>query len=120
MAFESDFEDMMPHNVVRKAFSTLDGYGKPTYATAGSTYSALVQYDQKLVRAFDGTEKISTAQVIMACTGTINPDDKITLPDGTSPPILNISKLSDDEGQHHVEVYFGHIGSLARTGSAGY
>lgn len=107
MVFENDFLDMMPHSVVVASASSMNSYGKLSHSATNSTYSALVQYEQKLIRAMDGTEKISMAQVIMASTKFISPNDKITLPDGTKRPIFKIDTLADDEGQHHIEIYFG-------------
>lgn len=113
MSFEDDFLDLMPHSVVVNAYASINGYGSPTYSTVGSTYTARVTYKQKMVRSFDGTEKVSMANAVLNCTGTINPDDKITLPDGTVRPIVNINTISDTGGQHHVSVFFGGYGSVS-------
>lgn len=107
MSFENDFLDLMPHSIIVNSFSSINGYGKPTFATAATTYQGLIQYKQKLIKTGSGQEKISTAQVVLNCTGTINSDDKITLSDGTIRPILGIERLSDDEGQHHIKISFG-------------
>jgi len=34
-------------------------------------------------------------------------EDKITLPDGDTPKILRVDKMSDESGYHHIKVYFG-------------
>jgi len=108
MTFESEYLDCMPHSIVVNAFSSIDAYGKTAHSTAGTTYSGLFQQDQKLVRALDGEEKVSHASAIISSSGaTINPDDKITLPDGTVRKIIAIATLYDEEGQHHTEIMFG-------------
>lgn len=108
MAFESDFLDCMPFDIVhRVASTTANRYGKISHVTAASTYAGLIQYEDKMVRSFDGTDQISTHNVLLNATGTIEPFDLLTLPDGTAPPILSIAILNDNEGQHHVEVFFG-------------
>lgn len=104
---EDDFLDLMPHTVLRNAYSSIDGYGKPTYATANSSYRARVTYKQKLVTSADGTEKMSTANAVLNCTAAISATDKFTLPDGTVRPILAIEQYSDGSGIHHSKVYFG-------------
>jgi hypothetical protein len=107
MAFENDFLDMMPHTVTHSTYASLDAYGKQSYSTANTSYSALIQYEQKKITGLDGNEVISTVHAILACTGSIDPSDRLTLPDGTSPKILTVGQVSDSGGQHHVEVYFG-------------
>ncbi len=107
MAFEDDFLELMPHSIIVKSYTSMDGYGKPTYSTAGSTYAGRCSYKQKLVRAMDGTQQVSSANVVLNCTGTINPDDKITLPDGTVRPVLSVGAEWDNESQHHVRIFFG-------------
>ena len=107
MAFEDDFRHCMPHSITHSTYSTLDGYGKQSFSATATTYSALIQYDQKLVRSFDGTEKLSTHNAIMNSTGSIDPNDLLTLPDGSTPPILSVLLSNDSGGQHHAEVFFG-------------
>jgi len=107
MGFENDFLDLMPHTVLRTAYSSIDGYGKPTFSTVNSSYAARVTYKQKLVKATDGSERISTAQVVLNCTASISVNDKFTLPDGTNRPILAIEQYSDSGGTHHSKIFFG-------------
>lgn len=104
---ESDFLQLMPHTITKNAYSSIDGYGKATFSTGLTSYRGLLTYENKLVKAMDGKEKMSSANVILNCTGTINPDDKLNLPNGTSPPILSITSYSDNIGTHNTQVYFG-------------
>jgi hypothetical protein len=36
----------------------------------------------------------------------VDPSSKITLPNGTTPVIINIDTVSDQFGQHHTTVHF--------------
>lgn len=107
MSFENDFLDCMPQSVVVNTISTIDAYGKPSFATSATTYAALIQQEQVLVRALDGTEKMAETTAIINATGTINPEDQITLSEGDTRPILSIQTLSDNEGIHHTVIHFG-------------
>ncbi len=106
MTFELDFYDLMPHTIFHTTYKSLDGYGKASYSTANSSYTGRVTYTNKLVRDASGQEVVSSAQVILATTSTINPDDKLTLPTGESPIILKVNVISDTGGTHHQKVYF--------------
>ena len=107
MSFESEFLDCMPQTIVVSTEASINKYGKVTFSTVGTTYAALIQAEQTLVRALDGTEKVAKTSLHINATGTINPTDRIVLPDGTVRPILSIGTLSDDEGIHHTEIFFG-------------
>lgn len=106
MSFENDFLDLMPHTITHSTFKSFDGYGKASYSTISSSYTARVTYNAKLVRSFNGQEQVSSAQAVLATTKTIRTDDKLTLPSGDSPIILRIEKMSDTGGLHHQMVMF--------------
>lgn len=75
--------------VTHKAYSSDDGYGKPTYAT-GVSRTAIVERRQKYVRTKTGEEKLSLARILFLFPVTITERDLITLPDGSEMPILRI------------------------------
>lgn len=103
----ADWSDMMPHQITLAAVSSRDQYGKPTYGTA-ATYSARVNYKQtRIVNRTNGQDAIATGIVWISGTPTITIDDRITLPDGSTPVILNWETLADEDGAHHTKVFFG-------------
>jgi hypothetical protein len=81
-----------------------DAYGTKTYGASVSV-RARVMYDQKRIWAADGTQTYSTTQVIAEDVPTLTADGKITLPDGTSPPIRSIKHPSWPDGSKHMEIY---------------
>lgn len=90
-------------NVTYERYQSTDGYGTKTYASA-TTLKAIVDWKQLQVRTRDGVLTVSRATVIFididalkAATSNagISDHDKITLPDGTSGPILNMSGFID-------------------------
>jgi len=102
----TDWKDLFPHTVTVASVLSRDKYGGPTYGS-GIDYSARVLY--KNVRTTDarGVEVLAKGVVWIQGTPSIGLDDKITLPDGTTPPILNVQMVPDERGTHHVKVYFG-------------
>lgn len=106
---EKAFRDLMPHTIVVTALSARmsSGYPSPTYAATNTTYYARVVNKQVVVRDAMGQEKIASPVVYVDCTGTITPEYRVKLPDGTYPPILQVSAYPDEHGTHHTVLYFG-------------
>lgn len=109
MPFESDFLELMNDTVVVSHRSAHSNYGVQTFSTLSSTYRARVVEAVGEHRDALGQNVKVTAIAWIASTGdnTIRDDDKVTLPNGTSPPILRISAYPDEVGLHHYKVLFG-------------
>lgn len=80
-----------------------DNYGTDTYAAAVSLH-AIIDYKARQARTPEGELTVSRAVItlldideVVAATGGqgINNDDKFTLPDGDTGPILDISGFID-------------------------
>ena len=103
----SDWLALMPATVTYEAVLTRDEFGKPaTYDTAVD-YRARVTYSHKRVasRAM-GQDVISSIQVwLNGIITTINVDDRITLPDGTTPLLISWDMPTDETGEHHCKLY---------------
>ncbi len=101
-----------------------DGYGVKTYGTP-VVLAAVVEKKQKSIRTLEGELTMSTAVVtfvnlpaLIAATpevagvsklGYVYAQDLITLPDGLSPPILNLGGFVDGGSGFSIptEVYLG-------------
>lgn len=94
-----------------------DGYGSKSYAAA-TPLRAIVDWQQKPVRTQAGMLTVTRATItlldvaaIAAATGGagIGDDDRFTLPDGTTGPILDIGGFIDAGTGHPVasEVMLG-------------
>jgi len=81
-----------------------DGYGKPTYQ-APRTYPARVEGKNQLVRTASGDERASTTMVTLAGGPTIGTEDRLTLPDGSSPGIVAIATVPGASGTHETILY---------------
>lgn len=101
-----DFLDMMPDTITHEPLTGRDDYGKPTHG-ASVEYPARVVYKAKWLEAKDGSQVLAKAIVWIGGIPTISPEDKIVLPDSTTPPILSIERYPDEDGLHHVKVFFG-------------
>lgn len=103
----SDWSELMAQTVTYATVASRDAYGKPTYATA-VTYQARVVYKQtRIVNRINGQDAIATGTVWLAASILPSLDARITLPDGSTPTILNWEVFPDEDGDHHTKLYFG-------------
>jgi len=96
--------------ITRAPYSTLNVNGKKSFGEAEAV-SARVDYRQVEKKVMSkGTAKgelhISTAQIMMEGDQSITLNDRITLPDGTKPPILAIEKIPDVSGTIVLQVVY--------------
>ena len=69
-------------------------------------YRGRVVDKQRLVVDANGQERVATTTAWFFGAPDITTDDRITLPDGRRPFILNIAHFPDEKGMHHVRVDF--------------
>ena len=102
----SDWSDMMPETVTHAELASRDAYGARNYGTPAS-YSVRVSYKPTLIRTTDGSEVVAKGFIWFQGTPNIDPEDQVTLPDGSTPPILAVERVSDQSGLHHTKLFFG-------------
>lgn len=104
----SDFLDLMPFTVTYEAAATRDAYGKVSTYAAAISYRARVTYTHKrVVSRATGQDVVSSTQAWLAgVIAMLNVDDRITLPDGTTPLIISWDLSTDEKGNHHTKVFF--------------
>lgn len=110
MPWDAALLDLMPSTltVTRLSGVSTDGYGIPTYSTSALSRRCRVTEKQTLVRTIEGTQEIAKTVVWCRSTSTFSPSDKITLPDGTVPPLLAVEEYRDESGSlHHHKLFFG-------------
>jgi hypothetical protein len=82
-----------------------DVYGAPTYA-APVTLPARVQWVTRRITTATGEERTARAQIFFDSTATIGLRDRLTLPDGTTPPLQAVGAVYDElGGLSHWEIY---------------
>ncbi|WP_207456064.1 hypothetical protein [Azospirillum sp. SYSU D00513] len=101
-----DLADLMPDVVEHAPANGHDVYGAPSYGPA-STYRARVAYRSRLVRDRNGDTVAARGSAWLAGAPVVGLDDRVTLPDGTSPPLLAVDRLTDERGATVVKIHFG-------------
>ena len=110
MSFEMEFYELMGNEVTREPFVSIDGFGEPNFGTA-TVLRAHITHKPVLTRTAAGRsevdqsvrEVVSHAQVYTSNVGWTT-KDRITLPDGSQPLIIEVRTHSDQEGSHHQVV----------------
>lgn len=80
--------------VLHEAWTGDGNYGEPTYAAA-ATLMAIVAWKQKTVPTMAGTTTVSRAYIAFLFPVVIDEKDKLTLPDGTTGPIIDMEGFID-------------------------
>ena len=84
--------------------TSMDEYGAHAYGTA-ENLTARVVNRVRMVRDVAGQEVVSNTTIWIIGDHGIKAVDRITLPDGTQPPIINALTFPDESGlTHHQEV----------------
>lgn len=104
----TDWADMMPHTITYEACLAHDDYGKPLTYAAAVSYQARVRYkSQRVSSQTTGQDTVAAGNVWIAALMGISASDRITLPDGTQPPIISWECVPDETGDHHTNIFFG-------------
>lgn len=113
MAYDRSLDVLFATTITVEQVSSLDEFNARTYAAA-VTYPARVINKLNRIVDFEGRETAAMTVAWIAPETTndtlptgITPDDRITLPDGTTPPILAIDVYEDENGSHHMKIFFG-------------
>jgi hypothetical protein len=96
----------MAATVIHKTKVSQDGYGKIKWSD-GVPLQAFISKKQRKIVMTDGREVVSGFQVLIPESVLIGVNDRIVMPDGSTPPILQVQAPLDDTGQAYVtEVFF--------------
>ena len=83
-------------------------YGVPSYTTSVTTLKAHYTKDHRETRDNQGNTVAQSGTVWLAgSTTTVEVTAKITLPDGTSPPIISVTHYSDGDGLYGQRLALG-------------
>ncbi len=109
MTIEAAFASMMPSSVVITAPSATDAYGKRTWSASSTTVKCRIQRSRRLIVSQDGKEVPEEGRVYCYGTATVTVNDRLTLPDGTTPPILSVETRNDETGAYVTVISFGAL-----------
>lgn len=104
----SRFLEMMPDTITFNAGSAIDKYGKRTYGGTVTTANGRIVFENRLIKNDEGQDIVSTGRVYLyGPYASLTLQDKITLPNGSTPVILAVETKKDTGGNHHTVVHFG-------------
>ncbi len=107
MTIETLLTDLMVESITIANSSSLDSYGKHSYATPTTVANCRVQTGAHKVTDQAGQEIAATGKVYVAGAPTVTPESKITLPDGSVPRVLVVDRFADERGSHHTCIHYG-------------
>ena len=84
-------------------------YGVETYSTGGSTFQAQNVPTHQMIRDDAEFTRQVRYSLIVASTVPHSTQHKVTLADGTSPPLLRVERYPDETGQNLEVFHLGHI-----------
>ena len=84
-----------------------DAYGKPTWSTTGTTIRGVMDDRERNQMTATGDLRRVTSSCVLPGTPLIAKDDRLTLPDGSQPLILDIRRVREASGVVAQEVFFG-------------
>ena len=110
MAWTTQLDSLVQQSVVAFTLSGIDGYGDPSYSTAGTTYPARITWQPHRVTDYAGNDRVAYATLIVATTDDIPVTTKLVLPNGESPSILSIRQVPWIDGtDHHYAISVGGL-----------
>lgn len=103
---ESDFIPLLRDPVQVERLIGRDRYTQPLYSPA-QEYNGWVEINNRAVRTLDGVTVVAYADIVVDTVDPISTQDRVTLPDGRTPRVLQATLIKDERGPHHVELVVG-------------
>ena len=101
-----DFFDLMPHRVTFEPLTGSDLYAKPGYGNPIVVEHSRVVYENAKTTDDAGQEVVARGKIYLGGVFGITPKHRVTLPDGSHPPIIRVLQYPDENGPHHEVVLF--------------
>jgi hypothetical protein len=96
---DSTLQALLNQSVTWATFTGRDGYGKPTYNTAGATIlPAYVSRKLRMISNAAGKVIVTRAMVLLDGIPGIGLEDQLTLPDGSTPVLVLVQTGVDEYG----------------------
>jgi hypothetical protein len=108
---EPQLAAMLTQVVAVEPLAGTDEYGQPVYGPA-QPWACLSFALPDRTLGKDGPVIIDWSLLIFPPDAPVTVNCQLTLPDGSSPPVLGVETLFDERGTHHLEVYTGHQPSV--------
>lgn len=111
MTFDPDLLELLPHTVQIASPTGYSVYGTASFGSP-STYQARLIVKPGAIRTMQGEVVESRTVAWVASTRTFTVADRITLPDGTTPPIVLIEQYPDEDGSYYSKLILGWTGNM--------
>jgi hypothetical protein len=111
MSSIADWADFMPSTITHRGVTSLDQFAAPATFAAPVVYKArITQNPTRIASRQTGEEVIANTTVwINGIIPNITAADQITLPDGSTPLLVDWDIVQDETGDHHMKLYLGGI-----------
>jgi len=106
---------ILPEMVLLAFYEGRNRYGEASYSDP-RPYPARIEGRQQNVQDADGDELVSSLAVTLEGDVPITQEGQITLPDGTTPPVVAVVKEWGEASIHHTTIYLGSARSGAGSG----
>ena len=102
VSFSTAFLSMMTSTLKISTRSGHDNYGKATFAATTTNFRARIVEKPGYVRGPEMEEVAYRHVAWVRSTGatSITASDRVTLPDGSTPPVVAVEVYPDDDGRH--------------------
>ena len=94
----------MPRRVLIAGFIGHDRYSQSSYSP-DVEYVAFIENKQRIIRDVAGREVVSNATIYLDRVVRLTLNDRITLEDGSTPPIVSAQTFDDEYGPYVTVVY---------------
>lgn len=105
-AIDPDLAVLMTSVVVIEPWTGQDAYGQPAFG-APMEYKARLAGVARLWRKTATLEQTPDYAIFLAGAYNVTVKDRITLPDGTQPPIISVDNYPDEHGMYYQTIYVG-------------
>jgi len=100
----------MDQTITVHATAGYNSRGDASWSTTAVTYEARVEAKTRLLKGALGRDQLATTTVYVGLSSTgavpsIGQQDRVTLPDGTTPTLVRVDTLRDRTGVHHQVLY---------------
>jgi hypothetical protein len=103
---ELQWAEVMTQTATYQNVSSLDVYGNRSLGSTVSFYCHISKSRREVFNK-EGIKVITSASVYMDGVYDVQAGAKIVLPDGSSPPIVDVMVSYDEHGPHHTTLHLG-------------
>lgn len=108
MALDNPLAELMVDTIEVAPVTATNAYAKHTWGTDVELTGCRVESGSFKVLDPSGQEVVTSGRVFVPNAPAVTPEYRLTLPDGSSPKIVQVHKQTDERGSHHLVIYFGN------------